>query len=231
MLPLAFHPVSPSRCSLFFAIVLLCAVGCGDAALQDFVASEEPGGGTPTTPDTPDDENHGGLNGQIVIPDPGELGGYVTGDRDSDGVPDGEDNCPTEPNADQSDEDGDGIGDACDGADIDGDGVPDEGDNCATLANPRQEDWDGDGEGDACERQDGTRQYPFIISVDHGFAEYQDQRDTSEAPSDEIDSYPPHSQDESGPEYYYVFRTDRELDFEAWISAPEPAGVDVDLHL
>lgn len=34
-------------------------------------------------------------------------------DTDGDGVPDEEDNCPSIPNADQTDSDGDGIGDAC----------------------------------------------------------------------------------------------------------------------
>lgn len=54
------------------------------------------------------------------------------GDRDGDGVPDGVDNCPDTPNADQGDEDGDHIGDPCDpcpiaaaapGDDPDNDGV------------------------------------------------------------------------------------------------------------
>jgi MYXO-CTERM domain-containing protein len=35
-------------------------------------------------------------------------------DRDGDGVPDGVDNCPDQPNADQTDADGDGLGNACD---------------------------------------------------------------------------------------------------------------------
>jgi hypothetical protein len=35
-------------------------------------------------------------------------------DTDQDGVPDGEDNCPADPNADQADTDGDGDGDVCD---------------------------------------------------------------------------------------------------------------------
>lgn len=64
-------------------------------------------------------------------------GAYVTfvepaaspGDRDDDGVPDGDDNCPDGPNPDQADADGDGRGDACDPCpadpldDLDGDGL------------------------------------------------------------------------------------------------------------
>jgi uncharacterized membrane protein len=38
----------------------------------------------------------------------------VSADRDGDGVLDGDDNCPSVPNADQSDLDDDGAGDACD---------------------------------------------------------------------------------------------------------------------
>ena len=46
-------------------------------------------------------------------------------DGDGDGVPDLFDNCPTASNADQSDIDGDGIGDPCSGGDADGDGLSD----------------------------------------------------------------------------------------------------------
>jgi Thrombospondin type 3 repeat len=76
-------------------------------------------------------------------------------DTDNDGIPDGDDNCPTVFNPDQADNDGDGIGNTCDstpnGPDGDGDGVPDSTDNCPTVPNANQLDTDGDGVGDACD--------------------------------------------------------------------------------
>ncbi|MBD3655175.1 MAG: thrombospondin type 3 repeat-containing protein [Marinobacter sp.] len=63
----------------------------------------------------------------------------------------GGDNCPLEPNADQLDTNGDGIGDACDGlADLDGDGIAGD-DNCPLTVNPDQTDTDNNGIGDACD--------------------------------------------------------------------------------
>ena len=58
------------------------------------------------------------------------------------GYLDGSDNCPTVAQTDQTDSDGDGIGDACD--------------NCVSVSNPTQTDTDQNGVGDACDTIGGT---------------------------------------------------------------------------
>jgi len=79
-------------------------------------------------------------------------------DGDADGYVDALDNCPAIVNPNQSDTDGDLIGDDCDAypicdntLDADSDGVPDACDNCPAIANPGQTDGDGDLIGDDCD--------------------------------------------------------------------------------
>ena len=78
---------------------------------------------------------------------------YTSCDADGDGVEDHVDNCDPVANADQSDIDGDGVGDACDG-DPDGDGATGMADNCPQVANPTQVNGDTDALGDACDEDD-----------------------------------------------------------------------------
>lgn len=122
---------------------------------------------------------------------PGEYTGIPTAtDRDGDGVPDAEDNCPDVFNpirpldgGKQADADSDGVGDACDPCptapntencpgvdpnDRDGDGIPNDQDNCPDVANSDQADRDSDGHGDACDAcpdtpNPGANPCPFSI--------------------------------------------------------------------
>jgi len=87
--------------------------------------------------------------------------GALSKDSDHDGVGAG-DNCPDDANADQADDDSDGVGNECDNCrrrdnsgqeDVDHDGVGDPCDNCPATANSDQADVipdGGNGIGDAC---------------------------------------------------------------------------------
>jgi hypothetical protein len=78
----------------------------------------------------------------------------ISPDADSDTIPDSTDNCPSDANADQSDTDSDGTGDACDSTptgDSDSDGIDNALDNCPAVANSGQTDTDSDGVGDVCD--------------------------------------------------------------------------------
>jgi len=73
-------------------------------------------------------------------------------DSDGDGILDPFDNCPDTANSDQTDTDGDGVGDVCNDADdSDGDEYSDVIDNCPFVVNPDQTDTDSDGIGDVCD--------------------------------------------------------------------------------
>jgi hypothetical protein len=93
-------------------------------------------------------------------------------DADDDGVPDDQDNCPDDANADQIDQDLDGLGDVCDD-DLDGDGVDNDIDNCPDLENADQTDTDADGVGDGCDNdmdgdsvENGDDNCPLTVNVD-----------------------------------------------------------------
>jgi len=109
-------------------------------------------------------------------------GGY---DFDRDTVPNVLDNCPTVANVDQADNDGNGIGDACQvGIDSDGDGLIDtpidtDGDgifdydlinhtldDCPKIPDHDQEDNDGDGVGNACVKAAALDNCPFTSNLD-----------------------------------------------------------------
>jgi len=103
-----------------------------------------------TAPSDTDDDNDGWADDEDDYPLDASRFLDPAGHRDVDSIPNGVDNCPLIANEDQTDTDGDGVGDAC-SDDNDGDGVIDSVDNCEFIANTGQGDYDVDGVGDACD--------------------------------------------------------------------------------
>jgi len=60
---------------------------------------------------------------------------------------------------------------------------------------------------------------------------FTDVRDTRNATSSVFNTYPPNTLDQSGAEFIYAFTLDRAVYFSVEVAAPEPTGVDIDLHL
>lgn len=89
----------------------------------------------------------------LVITDPGQTSPGVTADFDADGVPDRMDNCPADPNPEQKDDDGDGIGNVCDPCV--GPNTDDDGDEYTACGGIDCDDSDPDVNPGAAERCNG----------------------------------------------------------------------------
>jgi len=160
----------------------------GGSAITDFTVTSSPGGftahGATTSPITVLGLTNGTTYRFTVIATNTVGSGPASAasnsviplrDSDGDGVLDINDNCPDTVNADQSDTDHDGVGDACDllpsnaseWRDSDGDGIGDNQDNCPTVANPAQTDSDLDAIGDACDSKPDTANYGSVIDAPH----------------------------------------------------------------
>ena len=89
--------------------------------------------------------------GDIEVPLQDDIHGVAAlygSDFDGDGIAAKKDNCPDKSNPSQADNDGDGLGDACDDDD-DNDGMPDKYENANGFkrTNPKDADKDADGDG------------------------------------------------------------------------------------
>jgi hypothetical protein len=220
------------RLSTSLVVVVALATGCAPPWSRDDPGGQGGGGDDPADAAAvvPDASVPGGQDAAVLQQDAGSPGtdGSVATDgavsRDAGAVGDGA------VRADASSPPDAGVPDAAP-PDRDRDGVPDATDLCPDQYDPGQEDSDGDGTGDACQPQQGTWANPFIIPASPPLPEYTDARDTRNAPSDDVDLYPPSTANEAGPEFVYVFRTTSRARVHAWIDFPEPDGVDVDVHL
>jgi hypothetical protein len=121
----------------------------------------------PTKQECPAPPNKAPVPGTLFLPDLPPGGTTEPGpdeqmdvDTDGDGLLGSADNCPSNSNPDQTDADGDKLGDACDSPvlkpqtlnpSIPLDITVENLDNCPSEPNPDQKDTDGDGIGDTCD--------------------------------------------------------------------------------
>ena len=158
-------------------LLVLLAMGLGLAGSGCLSEFSGPRGGSPdaASPGPGSDPDSGPHHSEDMgEPDQGpawedDLGvdaGQPLLDRDGDGIPDREDNCPLVPNPDQADINENGYGDACEilfypspccgpecNLDSDGDLIPDVLDVCPWLPNSQEENRDSDRDrlGDPCD--------------------------------------------------------------------------------
>jgi hypothetical protein len=101
----------------------------------------------------PSDTDNNATDFTLTNPDTSVVSSNNGCDTDGDEVADARDNCQAIANADQANNDGDGLGDVCDDDD-DNDGSLDVNDNCPVDANGDQADLDIDDIGDVCDDDD-----------------------------------------------------------------------------
>lgn len=127
------------------------AVGASFDIVYDVVLADQPDE-TPIDNTALFDSAPDGDSGKLVA-----LPAVLRHDSDGDGIFDNDDNCVDIANADQTDDDHDARGNACDDCDadpandVDDDTVCGDIDNCPSTANTNQSDRDDDGLGDPCD--------------------------------------------------------------------------------
>lgn len=97
-------------------VFLLASCGGGDPAPSDTgTPGSDAGDAADAVADAGETGTDAGDTGETGVDDTSDGQTDVdSDDRDGDGVPNGEDNCPDTANAEQADRDRDGVGDACD---------------------------------------------------------------------------------------------------------------------
>ena len=111
----------------------------------------------------------------------------LTQDPDGDGIIGDQDNCPNTANADQTNTDGDALGDACD-SDDDNDGVPDASD-AFPLDPTEQSDNDQDGIGDNADTDDDNDDLPDSWESANGLNPFNASDRDSNADGDNYSNY------------------------------------------